>query len=50
MTMKVGKVSAKTSMRALDSMFSSNMAFYKDASHRVKSFGGKDDSPRAMKQ
>lgn len=47
---KIGKVLAKTRVRALGSMFSSNLAFHKDTSHHVTSFAGKDDSQRAMKQ
>lgn len=47
---KIGNVLAKTRVRALGSMFSSNMAFYKDTSYHVASFAGKDDSQRAMKQ
>lgn len=40
------KVLAKTRVRALGFMFSSN----KDTSYHVTSFAGKDDSQRAMKQ
>ena len=47
--MKIRRVSAKTSVRVLGSIFS-NMAFHKDASPDLKSLGwGRVTSQRAMK-
>lgn len=48
--MEVGEVSAKTSVGALGSTLSSNLAVYKDASHGVRSSGGQDGTRPALEQ